>query len=67
MGCNWRGWPVEDVALSEIVRVEVPEGVTIGGGGVMAALPPPQPVRANPIQKIAAERTLHRARRSLGG
>ena len=41
MGCNWSGWPVEDVALSEIVMVEVPEGVTIGGGGVaMDAAPP---------------------------
>lgn len=44
MGCNCSGWPVEEVALKEIVIVEVPEGVmTSGGGGVVtdALLPPP--------------------------
>jgi len=65
MGCNWSGWPVEDVAVSEIVMVEVPEGVTTGGGGVTAALPPPQPAKANGRQKIAAERTAQRTRRLL--
>lgn len=67
MGASWSGWPVEDVALSEIVMVEVPEGVTRGaegGGGVIDALPPPQPV-ATVIQKNAAERTPQRARRLL--
>ena len=56
MGCNWSGWPDEEVAASEIVMVEVLAGVTTGVGGT-AALPPPQPVRASATQKIAAERT----------
>ena len=64
MSCNWSGWPVEDVAASEIVRVEVPEGVTTGGE-VTAALPPPQPAKANVMQKMAAERTAQRTRRFL--
>lgn len=64
MGCSCSGWPVEDVALSEIVMVEVPEGVTIGGGGVvMDAALPPQPVSANVIQKIAAWSIPQSARR----
>jgi hypothetical protein len=45
------------------VIVEVPEGVITGGGGVTLALPPPQPVRAKVMQKIAATRT----RRKPGG
>ena len=57
MGWSCSGWPVEDVALSEIVSVEVPEGVTMGGGVVIVALPPPQPARKNGMQKMAAERT----------
>lgn len=66
MGCSCSGWPEEEFALSEIVMVEVPEGVTIcGGGGVTAALPPPQPARTNGMQKIAAERTPQSARRLL--
>lgn len=65
MGCNCNGWPVEDVALSETVMVEVPEGVMTGGGVVTAALPPPQPTRASGIKKIAAERTPQRARELL--
>ena len=56
--------PVEDVALREIVMVEVPAGVTIGGG-VIEALPPPQPARANVIQRIVVERAPQRARRFL--
>lgn len=56
---------MEDAALSEIVIVEVPEGVITGGGGVTAALPPPQPVRAKVMQRIAAERTSQSARRLL--
>lgn len=65
MGWSWSGWPVEDVALREIVMVEVPEGVTTGGGGVTAALPPPQPVRINEMQKIGAARTPQSAKRFL--
>ena len=47
-GCNCNGWPVEDVADSVITIVEVPEGVTTGGGvtgcGATLALPdPPHP------------------------
>src|ERR1700752_745127 len=59
MGCNWSGWPEGEVAESVTVRVEVPEGVTTGGGGVTAALPPPQPVRANVMQgmETAPQRT----------
>jgi hypothetical protein len=46
------------------VIVEVPEGVTMGGGVVViAALPPPQPARVNVRQKIAAERTPQRVSR----
>src|SRR5690242_20076314 len=62
MGCSWSGWPVEDVALGETVMVEVPEGVTMGGGGVIDALPPPHPARANVMQRMAAERAPQRAR-----
>src|SRR5215831_16553148 len=65
MGWSCSGWPVEDVALSEIVSVEVPEGVTMGGGVVIAALPPPQPARENGMQKMAAERTPQSVRRLL--
>jgi hypothetical protein len=55
MGCNCSGWPEEEFALREMVIVEVPEGVTTGGGGVTDALqPPPQPARAKVMQKIAA-------------
>src|SRR5690348_13782873 len=60
MGCSWSGWPVEDVALRETVMVEVPEGVTMGGGGVIDALPPPHPARANVMQRMAAERAPQR-------
>ena len=66
MGWSCSGWPVEEVALSEIVMVEVPEGVTRGAGGVvMDALPPPQPTRTNGMQKSATERTPQSARRFL--
>lgn len=67
MGCNCRGWPEADVAESEIMMVEVPEGVMIGGGGGVtdALLPPPQPVRMNGMQKIAAQRIAQRAHRFL--
>src|ERR1700752_2596848 len=59
MGCNWSGWPEGEVAESVTVRVEVPEGVTTGGGGVTAALPTPQAVRATVIQRVetAPQRT----------
>lgn len=56
---------MEDVALKEIVMVEVPEGVTIGGGGVTAALPPPQPANTKAVQKIATKKTPQKARRFL--
>src|SRR5215469_6673189 len=66
MGCNWRGWPAEEVALSEIVMVEVPEGVTIGGGVVVVALLPPQPAKKNGMERIAtAKRTPQSVRRLL--
>lgn len=65
MGWIWSGCPAEDVALSEIVIVEVPEGVTTGGGVVIVALPPPQPARTNGIQKTTAARTPQNARRLL--
>src|SRR5690242_5909651 len=46
--------------------VEVPEGVTRGGGGVvMDAAPPPQPVTATVIQKNAAERAPKWVKRRL--
>ena len=44
MGGNWRGCCVGDMALMLMVMVEVPEGVTVGGGVVvvtLAALPQP--------------------------
>lgn len=64
MGCSWSGCPVEELAVREIVMVEVPEGVTIGGGGaVMDAAPPPQPVSAKVIQKTAAWSIPQSARR----
>jgi hypothetical protein len=64
MGCNCSGWPEEEFALREMVIVEVPEGVTTGGGGITdALLPPPQPARATVMQKIATERTPQRAKR----
>lgn len=66
MGCNCRGWPDEDVAEGEIVMVEMPEGVMIGGGGgVTAALPPPQPEKLSVTQKSAAERAPQSAKRLL--
>jgi hypothetical protein len=66
MGCNCRGWPDEDVAESEIVMVEVPDGVTMGGGGgVTAALPPPHPEKLSVTQKIATERAPQSAKRFL--
>ena len=61
MGCNCSGWPVEELALREIVMFEVPEGVMMGGGVVIAALPPPQPARAKVMQKIVTGRTPQRA------
>lgn len=68
MGCNCSAWPVEELALSEIVMVEVPEGVTRGGGGVVAdAAPPPQPASANVTPKIATKRTPQKARRLSQG
>jgi hypothetical protein len=39
--CN--GCPEEDIAVGVIVMVEVPAGVTTGGGGATDALEPPQP------------------------
>jgi len=67
MGCsNCRAWPDEDAAENEIVMVEVPEGVTIaGGGGAMATLPPPQPAKPSVTKKMAAERTPKGAKRFL--
>ena len=43
MGCSCNGCWVGDMALMVMMMVDVPEGVTIGGGGV-TALPLPQPV-----------------------
>ncbi len=43
MAGTWRGFPEEDIAAGVIVIVEVPGGVTMGGG-VTEALPVlPQP------------------------
>jgi hypothetical protein len=55
MGGSWSGWPVEDMALGVTIIVEVPEGVTIGGG-TTEALPPPQPARPQAAQKTAIAR-----------
>lgn len=65
MGWSYSDWPVEDAALSEIVIVEVPEGVISGRGGAMAALPPPQPEKLIATEKMTAERAAPRARRLL--
>jgi hypothetical protein len=59
MGGSWRGLPVEDMALGVTVIVEVPDGVTIGGGGgTTEALPPPQPATPQATQKTALARTV---------
>ena len=38
-----------------------------GGGGLTAALPPPQPAETSVAQKSVAERTPKRAKRALRG
>jgi len=43
MGGNCSGCWVGDIALGVTVIVEVPDGVTMGGGGATEALPLPQP------------------------
>jgi len=43
MGGNCSGCCVGDMAVMAIVMVEVPEGVTRGGGAVVTALLLPQP------------------------
>lgn len=53
---------MEDVALREIVIVEVPEGVISGGGGAIAALPPPQPEKMKAAKKMMAGRSPQKAR-----
>lgn len=40
MGCSCSGCPEEDIAVSEMVIVELPGGVTMGGGVVVALLLP---------------------------
>jgi hypothetical protein len=40
MGCNCSGCPEEDIAVSVMVIVEVPEGVMMGGGVVVTLLLP---------------------------
>ena len=51
--CNCSGCPEEDIAVGVITIVEVPGGVTMGGG-VTAALPPPQPATPNATQRTTA-------------
>ena len=43
MGGNWSGCWVVEMAVMVMVMVEVPEGVTRGGGVVVTALVLPQP------------------------
>ena len=45
------------------VMVEVPEGVTAGGGGATAALPPPQPTALRIAPKMTAARTPENVKR----
>src|SRR5260370_18312732 len=62
MGCNCRGCCVGDIALMVMMIVEVPGGVTMGGG-VVVTLPLPQPtafIAAH--KKNAAKRPLHAQR-----
>ena len=40
MGCSCSGCPVEDIAVGVIVIVELPAGVTMGGGVVVTLLLP---------------------------
>src|SRR5215469_5669292 len=67
MGCNCSGCPEEEVAASVMVSVEVPGGVTIGGGGATAteAEPPPQPARPRDTQKIPKASIPQNAKRFL--
>ena len=43
MGGNWSGCCVGDMALMVMEMIEVPRGVTMGGGAVVTALLLPQP------------------------
>lgn len=46
----------EELAASEIVMVDVPEGVTIcGGGGVTDALPPPLSTREVEVLRLVVQ------------
>ena len=61
MGCNCSGCPDEDIAAGVITIVEVPEGVTMGGGvtaALPAALPAPQPLKLTPTQKTTTVNAL---------
>jgi hypothetical protein len=62
MGGSWSDLPEEDIALSVIVMVEVPEGV-MTGGGVRKALPPPQPATPRTTLKTAVARTAQSLKR----
>ena len=44
IGGNWSGCWVGDMAVMVMMMVEVPGGVTIGGGVVITALVLPQPL-----------------------
>jgi hypothetical protein len=65
MGWSCKGWPESDIALGVIEIVDVPEGVTIGGGGVTAALPPPQHATPRITQRIVAVNAPQTASRLL--
>jgi|SRR5215467_2149235 len=62
MGCSCSGCPEEEVAASVMVSIEVPGGVTIGGGAT-ATEPPPQPARPRNRQRIAETKTPQSAKR----
>ena len=62
MGGNWSGCCVGDMAL--MVMVEVPEGVTTGGGAVVVRLAVlPQAAAYRTVQSRVAARAPHDAKR----
>ena len=51
-----------DIAVGVIVSVDVPCGVTIGGGGTVAVLPPPQPAVLNNASSVIAAKAVPNAK-----